>query len=313
MLTLFSVPKAFQGQFRNIQINAIRSWAHLQPRPEIILLGDDQGVAQMAQEIGAIHIPQIERTATGTPLVNSLFEQAECASSNDLMCLVLADIILMSDFMAGVNQWMRLVAGQPSLLIGRKSILPLPDLLDFGQPDWESKLRKQVALKARYGTSDTDYWVYRRGLWSDIPAFAIGRYYWSAWLTYTAHRRDATVVDATAVITAVESEHDYSHVTAVGGRILQSPEVAGNAKLFRGARFWTSANAPYILTASGLARRPLHHRLLSVFLSLDHRLGLDFHVYRSIYHRALHRAYRLLRPLLLSFKKRILHKSLAVR
>jgi len=313
MLTLFSVPKAFHGRFSTIQTNAIRSWAQLRPRPEIILLGDDEGTDEMAKQIGAIHIPQIEHTDTGTPLVNSLFEKAENASSNDLMCLVLADIILMSDFVRAVGDISRLSAGKSTLLIGRKSILDIPELLDFTQSNWESSLRQRVARGGTYGTSDTDYWVYRRGLWTDIPPFAIGRYYWSAWLTYTAHRRGAMVVDATSAITAVESTHDYSHIVAVGGRILESPDVARNAKLFRGARFWTTTNAPYVLTALGLYKRSLRHRFLGVFLSLDHQLGLDFHIYRSLYLRALHRVYRLFRPVVLSLRNHILQKSLATK
>ena len=313
MLTLFSIPKAFHGRFHTIQTNAIRSWAQLRPRPEIILLGDDEGTAEMAKEIGAIHIPQIERSNTGTPLVNSLLEKAECASSNDLMCLVLADIILMSDFMRAVENVSHASAGKPTLVIGRKSIVDIPELLDFSQSNWESRLRQRVAGEGRYGTSDTDYWLYRRGLWRDIPPFAIGRYYWSAWLTHAAHRRGTMVVDATSAITAVESTHDYSHIAAVGGNILESPDVARNARLFRGARFWTTANAPYILTVAGLTRRSLRHRWLGVFLSLDHQLGLDFRVYRSIYHRALHRIYRLCRPLVLGLRNHILQKSLATK
>jgi len=313
MLTLFSVPKAFHGRFNTIQRNAICSWVQLRPRPEIILLGDDEGTAEMAKEIGAIHIPQIERTDTGTPLVNSLFEKAEKVSSNDLMCLVLADIILMSDFMRAVENMSRVSGGKSTLLIGRKSIVDIPELLDFSQSNWESSLRQRVARGGRYGTSDTDYWVYRRGLWTDIPPFAIGRYYWSAWLTYSAHRRGAMVVDATSAITAVESTHDYSHIVAVGGKILESPDVARNARLFRGAQFWTTANVPYILTAFGLCRRPLRHRFLGIFLSLDHQLGLDFRVYRSVYHRALHGVYRLFRPVVSGLRNHILQKSLATK
>jgi len=310
MLTLFSIPKAFQGRFKTIQTNAIRSWAQLRPRPEIILLGDDQGTAEMAMEVGAIHIPQVERSDSGTPLVNSLFAKAESASSNDLMCLVLADIILMNDFMEAVRIMSQLNSVKPSLMIGRKSIVEVPELLDFTQTDWESKLRQRVAVHGRYGTSDTDYWLYRRGLWTDTPPFAIGRYYWSAWLTYAAHRRGAMVVDATSAVTAVESTHDYSHIHAVNGKILESPDVVMNAKLFRGARFWTTANAPYTLTASGLERRQFSYRLLGVFLGLDHQLGLDFHAYHSIYHRVLHRVYRLLRPVVLGLKSHVLQRAL---
>lgn len=313
MLTLFSIPKAFQGRFHVIQMNAIRSWARLQPRPEIILLGDDAGTGEVAKEVGAIHIPHVERSESGTPLVNSLFAKAESASSNQLMCLVLADIILTSDFMRAVNKLTRLTSNKPPLMVGRKTIVEIPEFLDFAEPDWESKLKRRAAITGKYGTSDTDYWLFRRGLWTEIPPFAIGRYYWSAWLTHTAYRRGALVVDATSVVTAVESAHDYSHIASVGGKILQSPDVAMNAKLFRGSRFWTTASAPYILTRTGLRRRSFLHRLPGVLLGFDHQLGLDFRVYGSMYHRIIHSVYRFLRPLVLRIRSFILNRALQAK
>ena len=46
MLTIFSVPKPFRA-YRNDSANAIHSWTLLAPRPEIILLGDDEGAARL--------------------------------------------------------------------------------------------------------------------------------------------------------------------------------------------------------------------------------------------------------------------------
>ena len=43
MLTLFTVPQPFRGEFSVIQRNAIRSWAKLDPACELILLGDEEG------------------------------------------------------------------------------------------------------------------------------------------------------------------------------------------------------------------------------------------------------------------------------
>ncbi len=67
MLTLFAIPKAFRGHINTIQRNAIKSWTLLNPKPEIILLGDDEGTAEVAQEFGLIHIPEVDRNEYGTP------------------------------------------------------------------------------------------------------------------------------------------------------------------------------------------------------------------------------------------------------
>ena len=46
--TFFAMPKAFRGHVGMIQRNAIGSWLRLTPRPEILLFGDDEGIAEFA-------------------------------------------------------------------------------------------------------------------------------------------------------------------------------------------------------------------------------------------------------------------------
>ena len=76
MLTLFAIPKPFLGHSETIQRNAIRSWTLLQPRPEIIVFGDDDGTKETAKEFGVHYEPEIARNDYGTPLLHDLFERA---------------------------------------------------------------------------------------------------------------------------------------------------------------------------------------------------------------------------------------------
>ena len=75
MLTLFTTPKPFSGRAATAQRNSLRSWSLLDPVPEIIVFGRDEGVAEAAAEVSAIHIPDIACNEHGTPLVNALFEE----------------------------------------------------------------------------------------------------------------------------------------------------------------------------------------------------------------------------------------------
>ena len=52
MLTLFTIPKAFVGHIGDIQRNAIKSWTLLRPKCEVILLADDSGTSEVAEELG---------------------------------------------------------------------------------------------------------------------------------------------------------------------------------------------------------------------------------------------------------------------
>lgn len=99
MLNIFSTPKPFKGLIKVIQTNAIRSWISLHPPCEVILFGNEEGTAEIASELGIRHIPDVERSEYGTPLISSLFRIAQSIGTHELMCYVNADIILMNDFM----------------------------------------------------------------------------------------------------------------------------------------------------------------------------------------------------------------------
>ena len=97
-ITFFSAPKPFTNpHIAMIQRNAIRSWTLL-PDVEVILLGEEEGLAKAAHELGVRHISQVKRNANGTPLISSMFELARKNSSSDLLCIINADMILMPDF-----------------------------------------------------------------------------------------------------------------------------------------------------------------------------------------------------------------------
>jgi hypothetical protein len=72
MLTIFSIPKAFKGHIDIIQHNAIESWTKLKSRPEVILLGNDEGTADVAREFGLRHLWNVATSDHGTPLLSDL-------------------------------------------------------------------------------------------------------------------------------------------------------------------------------------------------------------------------------------------------
>ncbi|MEM4297001.1 MAG: glycosyl transferase family 2, partial [Nitrososphaerota archaeon] len=61
MITLFACPRSFTDEhIALIQTKAIQSWLLLEPRPQIILLGNEKGVKEISQEYDIEHIPDIE-------------------------------------------------------------------------------------------------------------------------------------------------------------------------------------------------------------------------------------------------------------
>ena len=85
LITLFSAPKPFTDpHIALIQRNALHSWTLL-PDVEIILLGNEEGLAQTAQEFNVKHIPDVKCNSNGTPLISSMFELARQNSTSELL------------------------------------------------------------------------------------------------------------------------------------------------------------------------------------------------------------------------------------
>src|SRR5260221_13442882 len=127
LLCIFAIPKPFNGPAALHQRNAIESWKRLGPDVEVLLCGDDAGVAEAAHQLGVRHVGRMERTELGTPLVSAAFAIAAQTSSARLLCYANADIVLMSDFVQAVRQ---LEVGR-FLLCGRRWDVDVEVALDF--------------------------------------------------------------------------------------------------------------------------------------------------------------------------------------
>ncbi len=249
-ITIFTTPKAFRDHLAIIQRNAIRSWTLLPAVGEIMLLGDSEGTAAVAQEFGVRHIPQVACNEYGTPLLNSLFESAQAAASFPVLAYVNADIILLDDFAAAVQR----ISPPRFLMVGQRWDLDLNRPWDFTSPEWEARLHAYLAEHGNlHGATGIDYFVFPAGLWASIPPFAIGRTSWDNWLIYRARARGAAVVDATQAITAIHQNHDYSHVPGGSEKVWKGVEAQHNLELAGGqSRCFTLQDATHVLTPRGL-------------------------------------------------------------
>ncbi len=122
LITFFSAPKPFTNpHIAMIQRNAIKSWTLL-PDVEVILLGEEEGLAEAARELGVKHIPNVARNESGTPLISSMFQLARENANSELLCIINADMILMPDFIEATLE------SSSSLLDSRQQAVGLQDL-----------------------------------------------------------------------------------------------------------------------------------------------------------------------------------------
>ena len=80
MVTIFTIPKAFDEKFGLIQENAIKSWKELHSEIEIILFGDEVGIEEICKKYNIIHFPNIIKNENNTPYLDNVFEKVQFLS-----------------------------------------------------------------------------------------------------------------------------------------------------------------------------------------------------------------------------------------
>jgi hypothetical protein len=231
LITLFSSPKSFADpHIAMIQHHAIKSWTLL-PNVEVILLAEEEGLAEAAQELGVKYIPHVERNVSGTPLISSMFKLAREQSHSDLLCIINADMILMPDFVEAAKQAANLK--DKFVLLSQRWDLDITQSLDFSG-DWVNDLRSTVHLHGElHRPAGSDFFLFPKSCYQDIPNFTIGRAGWDNWMIYKAHKEDWAVIDGTPSLMIVHQNHDYSHLPG-GKPHYDHPDTNENIRLAGG-------------------------------------------------------------------------------
>lgn len=236
-LTIFTAPKPFtDAHISIIQRNAIQSWLQLGNDVDVLWVGEEDGLAEVAAEYGVKHLPDVARNEFGTPLVSSIFDLARQHSASPLLAYVNADILLLPDFV----EIARAVAAQVQkfLIVGRRWDLDIRQGLPFTS-GWESALSEIVRSQGElHAPSGSDYFIFPRSIFQNIPDFAIGRAGWDNWMIYQGLKQKWAVVDASESLMVIHQNHDYSHLP--GGQMhYDLKETQINAALGGGCRICT--------------------------------------------------------------------------
>jgi hypothetical protein len=243
VLTIFTVPKPFEGRVGEIQRCALASWTGLGGDVQVLLLGDEQGTADAARDAGAEHVADLARTERGTPRLDAAFAAADRAARHDLRCFVNADVILFYDLPTAAS----LVAEH------HERFLIVGQTLDVEDGPTRTDV---LAHGRRRGAAALDYFVFPAKLYPEVPPFAIGRACFDNWLVWRA-RQDAIVVDATGDVVAAHQRHDYAHVVGGKAEAYYGEEAARNLELAGGkGRLYTLHDASHVLRGGRLRRNP---------------------------------------------------------
>ncbi|QEG21553.1 hypothetical protein [Mariniblastus fucicola] len=265
-VTIFALPKAFVGDANQIQKNAFRSWSQLSPAVDVLLFGDEDGIAEFAAEHEIAHVAQIERNENGTPLVGSAFSMAHAVSTSPILVYCNSDVILDRSFTDAMEALANQDQFEHWLAIGQRLDVPIDRELDFENDSQRQWLRRRCDS---HGTKSShvckEYFAFPRNMFQAVPPFAVGRGNWDNWMVASVKPDGAPVIDLSRQVKAVHQTHDYTHMKASRMKCYVSGEEAReNERLAGGRNLISGSTCTHRLGPDGIQKIGLL------------RAGLDF-------------------------------------
>ena len=212
MLTLLTTVKAFNGAADVIQRSALRSWLVACPDAEIVMFGPCEGAAEVCRAFGIQQVVSTRRAASGVPYFEDVAAWAATCGRADLQVYLNADILLPPDFEQHLSRVSSSLLNNDFLLLGQRIDLPQGQCIDGTRfyDQLRDLLRSGQAQLHR--PTGMDYFVFRRGMWRDLPSLIMGRGGCDSALVAYCLRRKIPVIDASFAFPVVHQWHDYGHV-----------------------------------------------------------------------------------------------------
>jgi hypothetical protein len=254
MLTIFTTPKPFTGDWAVSQSNAIGSWRALSPDVQILLFGNASGIRRTAQAFDAESIAEIKSTEKGVPYLNEMNQVASKRANHSILCFINADIVLPLRFykiLPFLHRFNRF------LLVGHRYDLDWSIPIDFNSSE-ETKAFWRYAKQhfKRHSPSGIDYFVFRKGMWRNMPQLIPGRAGFDNWLIWKARRQFVPVIDASDCVKAVHLNHDYRHHPEGKKGVFSGQSAEQNRKAFKAS--WAVLNildATWRISERGLEKK----------------------------------------------------------
>jgi hypothetical protein len=216
-ITFVCCPKPFTTDFKDIQYNAIKSWALLKTVDKIVVCGNEEGVRDFVErmkeetESGKIeYIEKIKRTKNGTPLVDHIFKIGANHSQKHV-CYINCDIILLDDFDSMFIDFIEAFPKQENfLIVGKRWDWHNPTPIMFDE-NWQNTVKEMSTKDGHlHSESAIDYFLHTKTTFPSIHPFAIGKFFWDNWLVGNAFRRPEVItVDVTESVFAIHQNSPW--------------------------------------------------------------------------------------------------------
>ena len=219
-----------------------------------MLVGDEQGVAEAATELGTRHVYGVAVSERGTPRIDDAFARVDEVAAHPLRCFVNADVLLLDDLLPAVDSVR--ARFDRFLIVGETRDLDVRDAISPGRrraaPSSGAVRSRRDARAARppSTTSSSPPASSTRCLRSSSAARAS--------TTGSSGARASAARSSTppAPSCGVHQRHDYAHVPGgfeeahFGGEARRNEELAGG-----GGQIYTIFDASHRLQPGGVVRR----------------------------------------------------------
>jgi len=255
-ITIFALPKPFVGDSDRIQSNAFRSWLQLSPAVNVLLIGDEEGIAEFAAEQGVSHVGSVARNDRGTPLVSDAFALAHRVSSSPILVYCNSDVILDHSFVEAMEALSNQTQFNQWLGIGQRTDVLVDRELNFDNADqvqWFEQHCQANGSKSSHVCKE--YFAFTRSLFEDVPPFAVGRGNWDNWMVSSVKPLGVPVIDLSGHVNAFHQSHDYTHMQ--GSRMncyVNGQEARENQRLAGGRNLISGAVCTHRLGADGVKK-----------------------------------------------------------
>lgn len=246
-LKIVSTCKPFVGEDAIRQRNAIRSWVNAAGADNVVLVGDEEGVAETCATFGIANFESVERLDGRLPSLRGVLE-CPLLDESATITYVNADIILPTDFVGEIEAIAKTFT--KFMIVGERWSIRLDreiSDLELNNGSLAEFARREGHLP---GPHWIDYFVFPNRLLGDIPPLTVSGYLWDHWLVGRALENGASVIDATNRITAIHQEHRRPDVSTA--ELRRSKNLMAIPK---STRLGTIANSTHVIGVDGRISR----------------------------------------------------------
>ena len=243
----------------------------LNPKCEIIAFSHDLSTKLVCDEYQIRYIKDFKNNNYGTPLLDGIWKKVKEVATNDLICYINTDIILLPSFIEEIS----LLNKNNYFITGRRWDIAIDSLISYNK-NWHTNLIKKVKKEGKlHPASGADFFLFPKSLMPDMPRFAIGRAWWDNWIFSYFKSKKVPIVDATEIMT-IHQNHDYLHIKSVEeGTTFKGAEREENKKI-ASLRYWNKLNildSDYYWYNGKIIKRSLKYRIQRLF---------DRYIFRTI-------------------------------